>query len=188
VPYDWAVNVDQLNPEKQTKLHLNLRYGGDAAMDADTLGTEINASNKFQESWSEHRLPPPRGWYVASHLLIIVSGSCTSILDCIATLFIDLFSLIAIILRIISYTLTLSRLIFYSLSTGAIKKQRLTFAPDDGSGSCATNSNDPILSPVPQPLTHETFSTPKSSPSDDMLPLCLPQCFPLSLATEWCRR
>jgi hypothetical protein len=78
--------------------------GGDAAMDADTLGTKMNTSNNLQESWSTHRLPPPRGWTLRCVYFIIVSGSCTSIMDCIATLFIDLFS-IAIILRSISYTL-----------------------------------------------------------------------------------
>jgi hypothetical protein len=67
-------------------------------------------------------------------------------------------------LRIISYTL--SSLYLNSLSTGAKKKQRLTFATDNGGG--AAIANDPMLSPVPQPLTRDTFSTPKSSPTDDM--------------------
>jgi hypothetical protein len=67
-PYDWTVNVDQLSPEKQTKLYWNLCYGvagnADADTDTDMCGTEISNKYSLQDSWSARRLPPPKGWYV----------------------------------------------------------------------------------------------------------------------------
>jgi hypothetical protein len=73
VPYDWTVNVDQLSPDKQTKLYWNLCYGNagaagttnaNAAMDTDTFGAELSNKYSLQDSWSARRLPPPKGWYV----------------------------------------------------------------------------------------------------------------------------
>jgi hypothetical protein len=68
VPYDWTVNVDQLSPEKQTKLYWNLCYGvgaGNADTDTDMFGAEISNKYSLQDSWSARRLPPPKGWYVS---------------------------------------------------------------------------------------------------------------------------
>jgi hypothetical protein len=68
VPYDWTVNVEQLSPEKQTKLYWNLCYGVGAGTthDMDTFGAEISNKYSLQDSWSARRLPPPKGWYVTS--------------------------------------------------------------------------------------------------------------------------
>lgn len=81
VPYDWTVNVDQLSPEKKTKLYWNLCYGGGATKGSSTdmnththmnttFGTNISNKYSLQESWSARRLPPPKGWYVSFHFWI----------------------------------------------------------------------------------------------------------------------
>jgi hypothetical protein len=144
VSYDWTVNVDQLTPKKQAKHFWDVCYGS-----MDTFGTRI--STKFQDSWSARRLPPPKGWYVKSRMDVvsILGPMCWS----------------TTILYYCAYPLTLFRVFFHSLSTGAKKRQRLTFAADKGA-----STYDPMLSPVSQPPARDTFSTPKSSPSDDDIP------------------
>jgi hypothetical protein len=56
------VSINSVTTSKPNSIGIG---GEDAAMDADTLGSEMNASNKLQESWSARWLPSPRRWYVA---------------------------------------------------------------------------------------------------------------------------